>query len=241
MDSKRNFEEYIDGIDEFVNFATHTACDGRISCPCRTCRHKHMHDVEVVHHHLYTFRMLKNDRTWVFHGEFESATTTSEGGSSRVQESLNQYGDFHGMLHDLHPMYDMALDTMDEGPSVQQGPEGPIMQQPVEGSNDDAKKFYNRIDVEKPSYKGCMKFSIFSTIVVLYHLKTLCGWTNKSFTLLLQVLQDLLPSDTKLSKDCYEAKKIIKYLGIHACPNDCMLYWKENSNLDACPHYELPR
>ena len=57
-------------------------------------------------------------------------------------------------------------------------------------------KFYDRIeDVEKPLYKGCTKFSIFSAIVVLYHLKTLCGWTNKSFTLLLQVLHDLLPLD----------------------------------------------
>ena len=55
--------------------------------------------------------------------------------------------------------------------------------------------------------------------------------------MLLQVLQDLLPSD---------AKKIIKDLGlgyekIHACPNDCMLFWKENANLDACPHCEESR
>ena len=95
--------------------------------------------------------------------------------------------------------------------------------------------------MEKPLYKGCKKFSIFSAVVVLCHLKTLCGWTNKSFTLLLQVLQDLLPSDAKLPKDCCEAKMIITDLGlgyekIHACPNDYMLYWKEKSNLDACPH-----
>ena len=100
--------------------------------------------------------------------------------------------------------------------------------------------------MEKPLYKGCTKFSIFSAIVVLYHLKTLCGWTNKSFTLLLQVLQDMFPSNAKLPKDCYEAKKIITDLGlgykkIHACPNDCMLYWKEKSNLDACPHCEVSR
>ena len=28
---------------------------------------------------------------------------------------------------------------------------------------------------------------------------------------------------------------------MHACPNYCMLYWKENSNLDACPHCEVSR
>ena len=151
------------------------------------------------------------------------------------------------MLNDLHPMHDMAPASMDDGPSVQQGLDGSSVQQPVEGHNDDAKMFYDQIeDVEKPLYKGCTKFSIFLAIMVLYHLKTLYGWTNKSFTLLLQVLQDLLPSDAKLPKDCYEAKKIITDLGlgyekIHACLNDCMLYWKENSNLEACPHCEISR
>ena len=50
----------------------------------------------------------------------------------------------------------------------------------------------------------------------------------------------MLPSDAKLPKDHYEAKKIVWDLGlgyekIHACPNDCMLFWKENVNLEACP------
>ena len=89
----------------------------------------------------------------MFNGESESTLTTTEGGSSHVHETLDQYGDFHGMLHDLHPMHDMALDSMDEGPSVQQGLGGPSVQQSVEGPNDDAKKFYDRIkDVEKPLY-----------------------------------------------------------------------------------------
>ena len=92
-------------------------------------------------------------------------------------------------------------------------------------------------DVEKPLYEGCTKFSIFSAIIVLFQLKTLYGWTNKSFTLLLQLLKDLLPSDAKLPKDHYKAKKIIRDLGlvygkIHSCPNDCILFWKENVNLE---------
>ena len=53
-------------------------------------------------------------------------------------------------------------------------------------------------------------------------------------------LLDFLPSNAKLPKDCYKARKIIKDLGlsyekIHACPKDCTLYWKENANLVACP------
>ena len=83
-----------------------------------------------------------------------------------------------------------------------------------------------------------------SAIVHLYHMKCLNGWTNKSFTILLQFLLDFLPSNAKLPKDCYKAKKIIKDLGlsyekIHACSKDCILYWKENVNLKAFPNCNL--
>uniref|UniRef100_A0A2N9ESG6 DUF4216 domain-containing protein n=1 Tax=Fagus sylvatica TaxID=28930 RepID=A0A2N9ESG6_FAGSY len=72
-----------------------------------------------------------------------------------------------------------------------------------------------------------------------YKDKCLSDWSNKSFTTLFQILQDLLPLDAKLPKDNYEAKKIIKDLGlgyekIHACSNDCMLFWKENALDEAC-------
>ena len=119
MDAKKGSGEYFHGLDSFMEFATRIACQGKISCPCRNCRHRYMFDVEVVRDHLYSFGMVKNYRTWVFNGEFESTLTTTEGGSSCVHETLDQYGDFHGMLHDLHPIHDMAPNSMDEGPSVQ--------------------------------------------------------------------------------------------------------------------------
>ena len=28
----------------------------------------------------------------------------------------------------------------------------------------------------------------------------------------------------------------MSYEKIHACPKDCILYWKENANLEACPN-----
>ena len=59
-----------------------------------------------------------------------------------MQENLNEYENFSGMLHNLFPMYDMAPKPMDEGPS---------MQQLIKGPNNDAKRFYKMIkDVEKP-------------------------------------------------------------------------------------------
>ena len=89
-------------------------------------------------------------------------------------------------------------------------------------------------------------FSKLSAIVHLYHMKFLNGWTNKSFTMLLQFLLDFLPSNAKLPKDYYETRKIIKDLGlsykkIHARPKNCILYWKENANFEACPNCNRSR
>ncbi|KAL0007409.1 hypothetical protein SO802_008911 [Lithocarpus litseifolius] len=240
MDKQRGTREYFEGVKRFVEFASLNARNGKIPCPCVKCVHSQLHPAEVVRGHLNNFGILSNYRTWTMHGESQSTTAPVEVRSSHVHENLNEYGNFGGMLHNLFSMHDMAPESMDEGPSVQQPAEDPSVQQPAEGPNDDAKKFYKMIeDVEKPLYKGCTKFSIFSAVVVLYQLKSLCGWSNKSFTLLLQVVQDLLPLDATLPKDCYGAKKIIKDLGlgyekIHACINDCMLFWKQDANLEAC-------
>ena len=55
--------------------------------------------------------------------------TPAEGGSSHVQENLNEYENFSGMLYNLFPMYDMTPKPMDEGPSMQQLIKGPNMMQ----------------------------------------------------------------------------------------------------------------
>ena len=89
-------------------------------------------------------------------------------------------------------------------------------------------------DANQLCYEGCKYFSKLLAIVHLYHLKCLNDWTNKSFTML-QFLLDFLPLNAKLPKDYYEAKKI------HACPKDCVLYWKENANFEACPNCNFSR
>ena len=126
------------------------------------------------------------------------------------------------MLHDMFRIQDMASEPMEDVPNVQQ---------PTEGPNEDALQFMKLLeDANQPFYEGCKHFSKLSTIVHLYHMKCLNSWTKKSFIMLLQFSLDFLPSNAKLPKDCYEAKKIIKDLGlsyekIHTCPKYCILYW----------------
>ena len=143
-----------------MEFASLSARDGKILCPCAKCVNLILQPLNVACDHCWASGMLKNYKVWKFHGESVAATTTTKCGSSHVQETWNLYGDFCGMLHDLCPPHEMAPKPMEEGP---------IAQLPAKGPNDEVKKFYKMIDdVDKPLYEGCTKFSIFSTIVMLF-------------------------------------------------------------------------
>ncbi|PKA49170.1 hypothetical protein AXF42_Ash010855 [Apostasia shenzhenica] len=74
----------------------------------------------------------------------------------------------------------------------------------------------------------------------LFNLKAANGLSNKYFTELLILLKDMLPAPNQLPNSTYEAKKMLRKLGMHyekinACPNNCILYRNEYSGLEQCP------
>ncbi|XP_075645873.1 uncharacterized protein LOC142617065 [Castanea sativa] len=232
---------YRNGVAQFLNFASqHAQQDGMIVCPCRKCAHSTMLAIDDVQIHLVSHGICRGYRRWTFHRESSSRKTSVRTPSTSVQENSNENSNMREMLHHTFPMHDMVPKPMEEDMALDLVVGDPGLEQPTQGPNEESLQFPKLLkDVEEPCYEGCTKFSKLSVIVYLYHLKCLLGWSNISITFLLQFLQELLPSSTKLPKDCYEAKKIIKDLGlsyekIDACPNDCMLFWKENSNLEAC-------
>ncbi|XP_042980114.1 uncharacterized protein LOC122310298 [Carya illinoinensis] len=94
-------------------------------------------------------------------------------------------------------------------------------------------------DADEPLYEGCTKHTKFSAIVRLWNMKCLGGLSNSIFTELLEFVNELLPPGASLPKNAYEAKKYMNELGlgyekILVCPNGCMLFWKENENLETC-------
>ncbi|KAK9993717.1 hypothetical protein SO802_023420 [Lithocarpus litseifolius] len=241
--TKRKSREYLDGVQQFLNFASnHTHPDGMIPGSCRKCVHTNSWPIDVVQAHLMSKGICRGYNPWVFNGESSSAKTSFEIRNSHVQENPIEYADLHDMLHDMFLIQDMASGPMEEVPTVQQSTESL-----AEGPTKDALRFMKLLeDAKQPCYEGCKHYNKLSAIVHLYHMKCLNGWTNKSFTMLLQFFLDFLPSSTKLPKDSYEAKKIIKDLGlsyekIYACSKDCILYWKENANLETCLNYNYSR
>jgi len=65
-------------------------------------------------------------------------------------------------------------------------------------------------DLKKLLYPGCMKsWTLFSMVFSLVNMKARYGWSDKSFTSLLKVMQGMLPEENKLPKSYYGAKKIL--------------------------------
>ena len=101
-------------------------------------------------------------------------------------------------------------------------------------------------DLRKPLYEGCTSFTRLSAVLGLVNLKAKFGWSDKSFTELLELLKNMLAKNNTLPKSHYEAKKILcpvgmEYQKIHACTNDCILYRNQFAELRKCPTYGVLR
>jgi hypothetical protein len=86
--------------------------------------------------------------------------------------------------------------------------------------------------------KGCHKeHTVLWMTLELLKLKANIGWSNSSFSALLELLSNVLSKPNGLPTSTYLAKKIICPLTlgvekIHACPNHCILYQKEHEFKD---------
>ena len=89
------------------------------------------------------------------------------------------------------------------------------------------------------------KYSKLEFLLKLYHIKCLTGISDKGFTMILDLLRDAF-QNAKLPNSFYEAKKMITklsldYTKIDACPNDCMLYWGADVDLENCKYCHISR
>ena len=116
-----------------------------------------------------------------------------------------------------------------------QGDEEIVLEEPDEV---DVHKYHELLkEADTPLYDRT-KHSKLSATVHLYNLKCVGGLSNKIFSSLLEFISQLLPEDTHMPVNTYEAKKYLKdmefgYEKIPACRNDCMLFWKDNKELDS--------
>ncbi|XP_070044168.1 uncharacterized protein [Nicotiana tomentosiformis] len=110
-----------------------------------------------------------------------------------------------------------------------------------EKPNVHATKFYKLLeDAETELYPGCKKVSKLSFVVKLLHLKCLNHWRNIWMDALLRFFREVIPEGSFVPIFFYEAKKVFCDLGlgytkIDACQKDCILYWRDYTDVQACP------
>ena len=229
INAVRISDEYERGVEEFIQFAQRNAIisghDGaKIRCPCVNCLNGRILDVNIMREHLLCDGFLRSYTTWTWHGELLNlprVSVTEEYVGSTMDEAVHDDGDddrLENMIRDV-------------------GAECFAKAHGYESMSKDA---------ETPLYPGSTNFTRLSAVLRLMNLKAINGWTDKSFTELLQLLKDMLPEGNSLPNRNYEAKKILcpmgmEYKKIHACPNDCILYRKDFELLKSCPRCGLSR
>lgn len=180
--------------------------------------------------------------------DIASSSSTHILETSQVQEAIRAnfrgFDNMEALLHDTmgmigqlggqelnFQMFRNTPDAQDDGDDncqdsdedIEELAEGISVEQFGDGCAEENSNFLKLLrDVEEELFPGCKTFSKLSFIIHLYHIKCLGGWTEKSFAKVLELLGRAFGEQSSWPKSSYEAKKIIKTLGlnyekIHVC------------------------
>ena len=92
---------------------------------------------------------------------------------------------------------------------------------------------------QQPLYDGCSTHSELSAAVRLLSIKSDYKMPQNCFNEVVQLMKDMCPPNNPLSNNYGQTKKVVKDRGnnvvqIDCFRKDCMLFYKEDANLDAC-------
>ncbi|KAL0556539.1 hypothetical protein IC582_005053 [Cucumis melo] len=186
-------------------------------CPCKDCRNMSRQSFDVVYKHLVIKGIDPTYKIWYHHGE-----------EVCVREEIEDVDMF-----DVFNMYQSTYEIEE-------------VNNESTFSSIDSELHQKMKNVKTPLYPNCTKFTKISAMVTLYKLKAVSGWSDKSFSDLLELLHDMLPSNNVIPQSLYDVRKFFKtfdlgYQKIHACVNDCCLFRKKNENLETYPNCGSPR
>ncbi|CAN6708856.1 unnamed protein product [Malus baccata var. baccata] len=200
----------------------------KFRCPCKRCCNRYTFVRNTIIEHLILYDMDKDYKNacWRHHGEQNI-------GEQNVAIGEEETGDEVIGMHDfLNDVFIQPLTEEGVGPSTE-----PSI---GEGRPEKVETFFRLLEeADQDLWPGCKEFKKLEAVVRLYQIKCLAGMPDDIFTTLLELIKRMLPEGDCLPESCYKAKKLINDLGltyvkIDACPNDCMIYWKDTSDLTVC-------
>ncbi|CAH9128299.1 unnamed protein product [Cuscuta epithymum] len=244
MDADTLSEKYLLGVASFLQFTKQKlGGDDWYCCPCKKCLNKKKNNLNVISEHLVSEGIDLSYRTWFNHGEplrrsrpnvrtpisSSPSSNHNKGSSPRISDL------FWETLGRVEPNdIDACLnDPIQENDTIL--PDG-LLDSPVDAN-------YERKleDAMKPLYPSCEgQHTKLSATIELLSMKARYNCPEALFTQLFQFIKNILPKENNLPESLYCAKEMVKpfrmsYDIIDACPNDCILYWRENADKESCP------
>jgi hypothetical protein len=212
MYGPRLCNEYIKGVDAFINFTKIDMLDnirGNQCCPYKHCKNeKRYRTDDVLRSHLIKHGFTEDYRCWNKHGEeeineaemrdsyLESEIST---GVKEDHDDVNKT-DILGFTDDdiefhVYNIEEMVRNVERHGDDDQY-------------SNEELAKYKQMIkDSKKSFYHGCAaQYTRLFTMVKLFQLKASNRWSDCSFKDLLMLLKDMLPQGNAVSETICEAK-----------------------------------
>ncbi|XP_071721863.1 uncharacterized protein [Rutidosis leptorrhynchoides] len=118
----------------------------------------------------------------------------------------------------------------------------------IEGLDHETQQFYGMLDSSnKPLFKGCDAHTELSMAMRMMSIKTDYNAPQGLINEFLQLAREFSPKEELcIPEDFYRTKKVVKNLGLKhltydCCINGCMLYYKDDENMEACRFCEAPR
>ena len=222
-------------------------------CPCRKCHGGHRRTVKTIDNHRdkygrdphLTYSILGGDPPGGFppQGVWVDNNREEEDEENYFDDAVSVYSKEIDPYHDVQQQ---MRDAFAEGDRLRAETAQAEVRDAVEDVEvDELSAQLELLDelsrqATRPLYDG-KKVSIISATIVLVNMAVVHSVPNEYLNELLKYLGTvLLPRGNRLPRTYYEAKNIIRKLGlnykqIHACPNGCILYRKEYENLSECP------
>ncbi|XP_063936886.1 uncharacterized protein LOC108207459 isoform X1 [Daucus carota subsp. sativus] len=205
-------EQYITGVKAFLlNAFPKFAVGDEMTCPCKKCKNIKWQSHDLIYDHLICNGPCPLYLNWILEVSTGKRRQNIEEGTEYMDDPyITDFGD-----------------NLDE------------MLRRTNEPNVDAKNFYRHLEEGKqPLYPGCKNFSRLSFTIKMYSLKCLHGISEAGLSDILELIKDAFP-EANIPLSFKAAKNTIKDLGldyqkIHACPNNCMLFWAENEKEEAC-------
>ncbi|KAL0427828.1 UNVERIFIED_CONTAM: hypothetical protein Slati_2957600 [Sesamum latifolium] len=241
--------QFQDGVIAFIEWAKsqHAYMNGdRIRCPCRKCKNELFKMTDEEYFEAVTAPPLQDEQTTA--APVDEDTSTQLGDATQINWAQRMILDAAGPAfcsstysQDGAPDDDTRPCPLDAGPSSYYYGDGPYDY--VSGLAD---RFHDVLHAaEQLLWNGCATSQL-AAVAELVDIKANVHISQQIYDRISQWGDHIMPRDHTLPFDYYNTKKLTKDLGllmekIDACKNGCILYWKNDIDLDYCKFCGMAR